>query len=220
MARSAFQSRPRICASLTAMLVLTDVTVGPCQLPHAARPLCRDAADQQYRRCHELRHARIWAAASRLRLRRAGDASRRAEAPTIIVRRANDGEILKTLDGVERKLTPDMLVIADRPGPVAMAGIMGGAETEVSDTTKRVLLESANFDFVSVRKATHHDGPATPARPATVSHAASIRDAIAATCPGGPDVQQWAAAPSRGERGLLIAQPLPERVVDLPMSGR
>jgi len=74
------------------------------------------------------------------------------KAPTIIVRRAKDGETLKTLDGVERKLTPDVLVIADTAGAIALAGVMGGAETEVSATTKRVLLESANFDFVSVRR--------------------------------------------------------------------
>lgn len=72
-------------------------------------------------------------------------------APTIIVRRAQAGEVLKTLDGVERKLTPDMLVIADTAGAIALAGVMGGAETEVSATTTRVLLESANFDPVCIR---------------------------------------------------------------------
>ena len=72
--------------------------------------------------------------------------------PTIIVRPARAGEVLKTLDNVERKLTPDMLVIADTVGPIALAGVMGGAETEVSPTTTNVLLESANFDFVSIRR--------------------------------------------------------------------
>jgi phenylalanyl-tRNA synthetase beta chain len=79
--------------------------------------------------------------------RRAG-----GKAPVITVRLARKGETLKTLDGVDRTLTPDMLVIADEAGPVALAGVMGGAETEVSDTTTRVLLESASFDFVSVRR--------------------------------------------------------------------
>jgi phenylalanyl-tRNA synthetase beta chain len=79
--------------------------------------------------------------------RRAG-----GKAPVIIVRPARSGETLKTLDGIERKLTPDMLLIADEGGPIALAGIMGGAETEVSDTTTRVLLESANFSFLSVRR--------------------------------------------------------------------
>jgi phenylalanyl-tRNA synthetase beta chain len=74
------------------------------------------------------------------------------QAPTIIVRPAKDGEVLKTLDGVERKLTPDVLVIADTAGPVALAGVMGGADTEVSDATTTVLLESANFDFLNIRR--------------------------------------------------------------------
>ena len=74
------------------------------------------------------------------------------KAPTIFVRPARAGEMLKTLDNVERKLTPDMLVIADTAGPIALAGVMGGAETEVSQGTTNVLLESASFDFVSIRR--------------------------------------------------------------------
>jgi phenylalanyl-tRNA synthetase beta chain len=74
------------------------------------------------------------------------------KAPTITVRPARPGEALRTLDGVDRKLTPDVLVIADDAGPVALAGVMGGAETEVSPATANVLLESANFDFVSIRR--------------------------------------------------------------------
>jgi phenylalanyl-tRNA synthetase beta chain len=74
------------------------------------------------------------------------------KAPTITVRPARDGEVLKTLDGNERKLTPNMLVIADVAGAIALAGVMGGAETEVSATTTNVLLESANFDFLNIRR--------------------------------------------------------------------
>jgi phenylalanyl-tRNA synthetase beta chain len=74
------------------------------------------------------------------------------KAPTIVVRPARAGEVLKTLDGQERKLTPEVLIIADTAGPVALAGVMGGAETEVSSTTTNVLLESAAFDFLSVRR--------------------------------------------------------------------
>jgi phenylalanyl-tRNA synthetase beta chain len=72
--------------------------------------------------------------------------------PTIIVRPARQGEKLKTLDGQDRELSPENLVIADTAGPVALAGVMGGAETEVSAATKNILLESANFDFVSIRR--------------------------------------------------------------------
>jgi phenylalanyl-tRNA synthetase beta chain len=72
--------------------------------------------------------------------------------PTIFVRSGRSGEKLQTLDGQLRELTPDNLIIADTRGPVAIAGVMGGAETEVTATTTNILLESANFDFVSVRR--------------------------------------------------------------------
>ncbi|MCE9532920.1 MAG: phenylalanine--tRNA ligase subunit beta [Planctomycetes bacterium] len=74
------------------------------------------------------------------------------KSPTITVRPAKSGEKMKTLDGVERELSPGNLLIADSVGPIALAGVMGGAETEVSTTTKNVLLESASFDFVSIRR--------------------------------------------------------------------
>ena len=64
----------------------------------------------------------------------------------ILVRRGKEGEVLTTLDGVERNLKSDLLVIADEAGAVAVAGIMGGVATEVTDDTTTVLLESANFN--------------------------------------------------------------------------
>ncbi|MGH9900778.1 MAG: phenylalanine--tRNA ligase subunit beta, partial [Pyrinomonadaceae bacterium] len=70
----------------------------------------------------------------------------------IVVRRARAGEKLKTLDGVERTLDEKMLVIADAARAVALAGVMGGEETEVSDATRDVLIESAYFDPASVRR--------------------------------------------------------------------
>lgn len=70
----------------------------------------------------------------------------------IIVRQAKRGERLTTLDGVTRELTEDMMVIADEVDPQALAGIMGGAFSEISENTTTVLLESANFDPVSIRK--------------------------------------------------------------------
>ena len=70
----------------------------------------------------------------------------------IIVRRAAAGEQLITLDGEGRILTPEMLVIADAARPVALAGVMGGASTEVNAGTTAVLIESANFDPVSIRR--------------------------------------------------------------------
>ncbi|MDP2917815.1 MAG: phenylalanine--tRNA ligase subunit beta [Dehalococcoidia bacterium] len=68
----------------------------------------------------------------------------------IIVRRAYEGESIISLDGVERALTPDMLVIADEKRAVAIAGVMGGANTEVSDQTTAILLEAANFNPPSI----------------------------------------------------------------------
>jgi phenylalanyl-tRNA synthetase beta chain len=71
----------------------------------------------------------------------------------IIVRRARDGEKIKTLDGEERTLTNSTLVIADSEKPVAVAGVMGGAESEVDENTADILIESAHFDPLSVRRA-------------------------------------------------------------------
>ena len=81
----------------------------------------------------------------------------------IIVRRANAGEKLKTLDGVERTLTNDMLVIADAENAVALAGIMGGEESEISTQTKDVLIESAYFEPHSVRLTARQLGMDTEA---------------------------------------------------------
>jgi phenylalanyl-tRNA synthetase beta chain len=74
------------------------------------------------------------------------------QAPAITVRPAKPGEKLVTLDGTERTLAAENLVIADAAGPIALAGVMGGRDTEVTDATTTILLESASFDAVSVRK--------------------------------------------------------------------
>jgi phenylalanyl-tRNA synthetase beta chain len=72
--------------------------------------------------------------------------------PEIRVRRARPGEAITTLDGVQRKLEPDMLVIADQDRAQAVAGVMGGADSEVSAGTRRVVFESAYFNPASVRR--------------------------------------------------------------------
>ncbi len=82
---------------------------------------------------------------------------------TIIVRRACAGESLRTLDGVERKLTPEDLVIADAKKPVALAGVMGGFDTMITEATKNVLIESAWFDPTTVRRMAKRHGMHTDA---------------------------------------------------------
>jgi phenylalanyl-tRNA synthetase beta chain len=72
--------------------------------------------------------------------------------PVIIVRRAQSGEVITTLDDVERILTSDILLITDPGGPVAIAGVMGGFDSEVTLETADILLESANFDNISNRR--------------------------------------------------------------------
>ncbi|HEY9405625.1 MAG TPA: phenylalanine--tRNA ligase subunit beta [Pyrinomonadaceae bacterium] len=81
----------------------------------------------------------------------------------LVVRRAHAGERLTTLDGVERELDAEMLVIADASRAVAVAGVMGGAETEISDTTRDVLIEAAHFAPASVRRTSRSLGLQTEA---------------------------------------------------------
>ncbi len=81
-----------------------------------------------------------------------GDAGR----ALLRVRLANPGERLETLDHVERELMPDTLLIADYRGPLAIAGVMGGAASEVGEVTSDVIIESAVFDPVSIRRTAFH----------------------------------------------------------------
>ncbi len=85
------------------------------------------------------------------------------EGGKIIVRRARAGETLVTLDGVERTLAPEDLVIADAVKPVALAGVMGGEATMITDATRNVLIESAWFDPASIRRTARRLGMHTDA---------------------------------------------------------
>ncbi|HEX8385711.1 MAG TPA: phenylalanine--tRNA ligase subunit beta, partial [Rubricoccaceae bacterium] len=87
----------------------------------------------------------------------------RLTGPGIVVRRSRAGETLETLDHVERDLPEGTLVIADAAAPVAVAGVMGGAGSEVTEATTRVLIESAAFDAPSVRRASKRLGLSTDA---------------------------------------------------------
>ncbi len=79
----------------------------------------------------------------------------RTQIDKIIVRKAKKGETMNTLDGEERKLDEEMIVIADSKNPLALAGVMGGANSEISNETEEIVFESANFDFISVRKTSN-----------------------------------------------------------------
>ncbi|HEX9221915.1 MAG TPA: phenylalanine--tRNA ligase subunit beta [Candidatus Acidoferrales bacterium] len=72
----------------------------------------------------------------------------------LVIRKARPGEKMKTLDGIERALSPNVCMVTDPKRPVGIGGIMGGGETEIRSSTKNVLLECAWFDPIAVRKAT------------------------------------------------------------------
>lgn len=81
----------------------------------------------------------------------------------IIVRRAEDGETMKTLDGKEREFTSSMLLIADAEGPTGIAGIMGGENSEIKQDTKTVIYEAAKFMYGNIRQTSRGLGLATEA---------------------------------------------------------
>src|SRR5439155_17644574 len=85
------------------------------------------------------------------------------EGGKLIVRRARDGEKVKTLDGIERKLTTEDLVVADGRKPVALAGVMGGFDTMITDKTRNILIESAWWDPITIRKMSRRHGLHTDA---------------------------------------------------------
>jgi phenylalanyl-tRNA synthetase beta chain len=85
------------------------------------------------------------------------------EGRRLIIRKAQAGEMLKTLDGVERKLSPEDLVVADAKKPVGLAGVMGGFDTMITEKTKNILIESAWFDPVTVRRMSKRHGLHTDA---------------------------------------------------------
>src|SRR5580698_5213104 len=85
------------------------------------------------------------------------------EGGKLVIRKAKNGEKLKTLDGVERTLTSEDLVVADAKKPVALAGVMGGFDTMMTDKTRNILIESAWWDPLTVRKSSRRHGLHTDA---------------------------------------------------------
>jgi len=85
------------------------------------------------------------------------------EGRRLVIRKARAGEKLKTLDGVDRQLTPDDLVVADAVRPVGLAGVMGGYDTMITEKTRNILIESAWWDPVTIRRMSKRHGIHTDA---------------------------------------------------------
>ncbi|MBX3231910.1 MAG: phenylalanine--tRNA ligase subunit beta [Labilithrix sp.] len=144
----------------------------------------------------------------------------RVRGKKIVVRRAKDGETMKTLDDVERKLVADDLLICDGEGPVALAGVMGGASSEIHRDTKRVLFECAWFDPRTVRRTARRHGMHTESshrfeRGVDPSDVAQVLDrAVALTLELSPGA---AATKGRlhvqGSRALGEPSPVAKRVI-------
>jgi phenylalanyl-tRNA synthetase beta chain len=207
---------PQLCARYAAAL-LKDVKIGPApgwmqrRLTYAGmRPINNivDITNYVMLEWGQPLHAFDWDAL----VRRAG-----GKPPVITVRPARPGETLRTLDGKDRALGPENLVIADNAGPIALAGVMGGAETEVHAGTRNVLLESANFDFVSIRRT---------ARALDLPSEASMRFSRGIHPETVKPAAERAAELMREHAGATICQglvdcypaPLPPQTIDLEMA--
>ena len=145
---------PELCNRYTGIMVC-DVTIGPSprwmqdRLTKAGmRPINNvvDITNYVMLEYGQPLHAFDYDVLVR-RAQQAGDRT-----PTLIVRRAADGEKFMTLDAVTRTLDSAMLMIADTLGSVAIAGVMGGEESEISDSTRTILLESATFEGINNRR--------------------------------------------------------------------
>jgi len=147
---------PERCGRFTAR-VLLDVRVGPSPAWLAQR--LRAVGLRPINNVVDVTNYVMWELGHPLH---AFDYDRLAE-HRIVVRPARPGEVLTTLDGQTRTLDPSMLVIADASQAVGVAGVMGGAASEVSPATRRVLLESAYFEPASIRRTARALGLATEA---------------------------------------------------------
>jgi phenylalanyl-tRNA synthetase beta chain len=141
------------------------------------------------------------------------------------IRRAKPGERLRTLDGVDRALEPDMVVIADGDRAQAIGGVMGGAPSEISSGTKLMVLESAYFKPASVRRTSKRLGLKTEAStrfergadvngaPAAIARAAALLQQIGAAQPLGPTIDKYPAP--QGPLTLTLRASRIERVLGM-----
>ena len=132
----------------------------------------------------------------------------------VIVRRAAEGEVIRTLDGVERKLSSRDMVIADAGGPMCIAGVFGGEESGVSDSTVSLFIESAYFDPGSIRRTSKTQGLQTDASfryergcdPEVLLYA--LKRAVTL-------VREYAGGEVEGKIREVCAKPLPRRRIEL-----
>jgi len=137
------------------------------------------------------------------------------ERPIIRVRRAHKGEHFVTLDGQDRELDEDILLITDGAGPVAVAGVMGGLDSEIREDTRVVLLEAASFDMIGNRvasqrlrllsEASHRFGRGVPP---SLSEPAARRAAEMIRTIAGGQIQD----------GVVQAYPRPQRQIAVPLN--
>ncbi|MCC7360983.1 MAG: phenylalanine--tRNA ligase subunit beta [Anaerolineales bacterium] len=137
--------------------------------------------------------------------------------PTIITRLPAAGETLTTLDGVERQLDADTILVCDTHGALSLGGVMGGRESEVSDTTTNVLLEGAAWEYINIRKTVKRQNLPSEAayRFSRGVHPAMTERGVRR---GIEYMRQWAGGAVA--QGLVdeVARPAPTVVVDLPLN--
>jgi phenylalanyl-tRNA synthetase beta chain len=135
---------------------------------------------------------------------------------TLIVRRAESGERLTTLDHVERTLDPDTLLIADDRGPLGIAGIMGGAESEVANATRQVIVESAIFDPIAIRRTGQRYGLRSEAS-LRFEKGVELRLARIGADRTAALIGEWAGGSiARGRTDSAPDEPMPSRVAFRP----
>jgi len=198
---------PELCSRYAARLV-TDVTVGPSPAWLAQR--LRAVGLRPINNVVDVTNYVLWELGHPLH---AFDGDLLTD-HHVVVRRARPGETVVTLDGQTRTLGDAMLVIADAARPVAVAGVMGGADTEVRDSTRTVLLESAYFAPGSIRRT---------AKALGLSTEASYRFERGADVEGLRDALDRAArliaelGGGRVATGVLDAYPAPRRPLAVPL---
>ena len=143
------------------------------------------------------------------------------EGGKIVIRKACAGETLKTLDGIERKLTNEDLIVADGRKPIALAGVMGGFDTMITDKTKNILIESAWFDPATVRAMSRRHGLHTDAShrfergadfESTILSCNRVAELVLASGVGEPNGEL------EGDIIDIIARPLPRTSVILHLA--